>query len=70
MLLVKKYCHYTPPEIYYQIIDFPVELEQPPQILVPETPACSKCSKHYIANKSKEAEIIEVEVKAYTRKML
>jgi len=36
----------------------------------PETPTCSKCGKRYITDECKEAEIIEVEVKAYTRKII
>ena len=36
----------------------------------PETPTCSKCGKHYIKDEGKEAEIVEVEVKAYTRKII
>ncbi len=35
----------------------------------PEDPVCPCCSEPYIPDKSKEAEIIEVEVKAYTRKI-
>ena len=36
----------------------------------PETPTCSKCGKHYITDESREAEIIEVEVQAYTRRII
>ncbi len=36
----------------------------------PETPACSNCGKLYLPDESKEAEIIEVEVKAYKRKII
>jgi transposase len=36
----------------------------------PETSTCSKCGKHYITDESKEAEIIEVEVQAYTRRII
>jgi len=36
----------------------------------PETPTCSKCGKHYITAESREAEIIEVEVQAYTRRII
>jgi transposase len=36
----------------------------------PENPVCSKCGKAYISDGNKEAEIIEVEVKAYTRKII
>lgn len=36
----------------------------------PEIPTCSKCGKHYITDDSKEAEIVEVEVRAYTRKII
>ena len=35
-----------------------------------ETPACSNCGKLYLPDESKEAEIIEVEVKAYKRKII
>jgi transposase len=35
----------------------------------PEDPMCPNCGKPYIADESKNAEIIEVEVKAYTRKI-
>ena len=37
---------------------------------LPENPICSKCGEAYIPDESKEAEIIEVEVKAYTRKII
>jgi len=37
---------------------------------LPETPTCSKCGKHYITDESREAEIIEVEVQAYTRRII
>jgi len=36
----------------------------------PETPACSECGELYILDESKESEIIEVEVKAYKRKII
>ncbi|MBW2573314.1 MAG: IS66 family transposase [Deltaproteobacteria bacterium] len=36
----------------------------------PKTPACSNCGKLYLPDESKEAEIIEVEVKAYMRKII
>ena len=36
----------------------------------PEVPICSKCGEAYIADESKEAEIIEVEVKAYKRRII
>jgi transposase len=36
----------------------------------PKTPACSNCGKLYLPDESKEAEIIEVEVKAYKRKII
>ncbi len=36
----------------------------------PETPACPKCGKNYITDGSRETEIIEVEVKAYTRRII
>jgi len=36
----------------------------------PETSTCSKCGKHYITDESREAEIIEVEVQAYTRRII
>ncbi len=36
----------------------------------PEVPICSKCGEAYIPDESKEAEIIEVEVKAHTRKII
>jgi len=36
----------------------------------PETPACSECGELYILDGSKESEIIEVKVKAYTRKII
>ena len=36
----------------------------------PKTPICPNCGKLYIPDESKEAEIIEVEVKAYTRKII
>jgi len=36
----------------------------------PKTPTCSNCGKLYIPDESKEAEILEVEVKAYTRKII
>ena len=39
-------------------------------ICFPGIPTCSKCGKHYITDESKEAKIIEVEVKAYTRKII
>jgi len=39
-------------------------------ISFPEIPTCPKCGKHYITDESKEAEIVEVEVKAYTRKII
>ena len=35
-----------------------------------KTPTCSKCGEAYIPDESKEAEIIEVEVKAYKRKII
>ncbi|OFZ44160.1 MAG: hypothetical protein A2485_07600 [Bdellovibrionales bacterium RIFOXYC12_FULL_39_17] len=37
---------------------------------LPEDPICSKCGKAYMPDESKEAEIIEVEVRAYTRKIV
>ena len=36
----------------------------------PEVPICSKCGEAYIPDESKEAEIIEVEVKAYKRRII
>lgn len=36
----------------------------------PEIPICSKCGQAYIPDESKEAEIIEVEVKAYKRRIV
>ncbi len=36
----------------------------------PETPVCAKCGQNYVLDESKEAEIYEVEVKAYTRKIV
>ena len=36
----------------------------------PEDPICPNCGKPYIPDESKEAEIIEVEVKAYKRKII
>ena len=36
----------------------------------PETPACSKCGELYTLDESKESEIIEVDVKAYKRKII
>ncbi|MDL1982645.1 MAG: IS66 family transposase [Deltaproteobacteria bacterium] len=36
----------------------------------PENPKCSKCGKLYIPDESKKAEIIEVDVKAHTRKII
>ena len=36
----------------------------------PKTPTCPNCGEAYIADESKEAEIVEVEVKAYTRKII
>ena len=36
----------------------------------PKTPTCPSCDEAYILDGSKEAEIIEVEVKAYTRKII
>ena len=35
-----------------------------------ETPTCPNCGEGYILNESKESEIVEVEVKAYTRKII
>jgi len=35
-----------------------------------KVPICSNCSKPYVPDESKQAEIIEVEVKAYTRKII
>jgi len=35
-----------------------------------KTPICSKCGEAYILDESKEAEIVEVEVKAYKRKII
>jgi len=35
-----------------------------------KTPTCPNCGKFYIPDESKETEIIEVEVKAYTRKII
>jgi len=35
-----------------------------------KTPTCSKCGEAYILDESKEAEIVEVEVKAYKRKII
>jgi len=35
-----------------------------------QDPICPNCSKPYVPDESKEAEIIEVEVKAYTRKII
>ena len=37
---------------------------------LPENPICPKCGEAYIPDESKAAEIIEVEVKAYTRKII
>ena len=39
------------------------------EIKFPKVPVCPCCNTQYIPDKSKEAEIIEVEVKAYTRKI-
>ena len=36
----------------------------------PKTPTCPSCGEAYIVDGSKEAEIVEVEVKAYTRKII
>jgi len=36
----------------------------------PEPPVCAKCGQSYVPDESKEAEIFEVEVKAYTRKIV
>ena len=36
----------------------------------PKTPSCSKCGESYIPDGSKDAAIIEVEVSAYTRKII
>ena len=36
----------------------------------PELPTCAKCGQVYLPDESKEAEIVEVEVKAYTRKIV
>ena len=36
----------------------------------PKTPTCPNCGEAYLADESKEAEIVEVEVKAYTRKII
>jgi len=36
----------------------------------PENPICPNCGKFYIPDESKEAEIIEVDVKAHTRKII
>lgn len=47
--------------------DFP-EKEEP--VNFPETPTCSTCGQPYIPDESKEAEIIEVNVKAYKRKII
>jgi transposase len=44
------------------------QIEEP--VSFPENPICSKCGKAYILDGNKEAEIIEVEVKAHTRKII
>jgi len=36
----------------------------------PKTPTCPNCGEAYVLDESKEAEIVEVEVKAYTRKII
>jgi len=36
----------------------------------PENPICPKCGEAYMPDESKEAEIIEVKVKAYKRKIM
>ncbi len=44
--------------------------EQEEEINFLQDPICPNCSKPYVSDESKEAEIIEVEVKAYTRKII
>ena len=43
--------------------------EKKEEVKLPEVPVCPCCNKPYIPDESKETEIIEVEVKAYTRKI-
>jgi len=44
------------------------EVDEP--ICLPDIPKCSKCGIDYALDESKESEIIEVEVKAYKRKII
>ena len=44
------------------------QIEEP--VNFPKTPTCPNCGEAYIADENKEAEIIEVEVKAYKRKII
>ena len=49
---------------------FPNLAEKDEPINFPEVPVCSKCGELYTYDESKEAEIIEVEVKAYKRRII
>ncbi|MCP4344322.1 MAG: hypothetical protein GY795_02210 [Desulfobacterales bacterium] len=44
--------------------------EKKEDVKFPNVPICQNCGKPYIFGESKKAEIIEVEVKAYTRKII
>jgi len=44
--------------------------EKKVEVKLPEVPVCPCCNKPYISDESKETEIIEVEVNAYTRKFI
>jgi len=44
--------------------------EKKEEVNFPEPPSCSKCGEAYVPDGSKDTEIIEVEVKAYTRKII
>ncbi len=50
--------------------DRPDLLEKEETVSFPRVPICPKCSEAYIPDESKEAEIIEVEVKAYKRRII
>ena len=44
--------------------------EREEKVNFPETPTCAKCGQAYLPDESKEAEIFEVEVKAYKRRIV
>ena len=50
--------------------EHPDLLEKKEEIKLSEVPVCPCCNKPYIPDESKETEIVEVEVKAYKRKII